>query len=70
MDEKYRQFFNNFVATARANGYEPIQGRQPTPEEMKQSEQRHKEISDFLDNLRKFEEDSRKVRIVAKTQAA
>jgi len=64
MDYRYQLFLDRFTDSARRHGCEPVPGRQPTPFEIREYQQRHQDISNCLDNLRRFEEESRKNRIL------
>ena len=70
MDQKYRDFCSAVDAAARNAGYEPIQGRTPTPEEQRQLQQHSAETYQFLEELRTFQQRSRQTRIIARDHAA
>ena len=69
-EEKRQALYNAVRKGSREHGYEPVPGRQLTTEERRESQQHAQEVYSFLEQLRQFEADSRKRRIVARVMVA
>tara|TARA_Y100000310_G_scaffold300199_1_gene335661 strand:- start:13 stop:189 length:177 start_codon:yes stop_codon:yes gene_type:complete len=57
------------VAVARKRGLEPVPGRKLTPEEQAYQAQQQRDVYKFIEELRRFEKDSRKRSIHASCAA-
>lgn len=65
-----KSFYDNLIRLARENGLEPIRGREPNPEENIREQRDSRKIYNFLAHYRRFEEESRKVRVIARVRVA
>jgi len=66
MDKTQRQIYQSFVKISQKYGLKLIPGRKLTSKELRKQQQTSEDISNFLKDLREYEQKSRQVSFIVR----